>query len=110
VINLVTNAEHAVRGRPSAVIQLTTEARDDWVRLIVEDSGPGVPGDIRSRVFDPFFTTKSPDEGSGLGLSICQRVVAEVGGKIWLEDSEALGGARFVVELPAAPLRGDLIG
>jgi len=110
VINLVTNAEHAVRGRPAAVIQLTTEARNDWVRLTVEDSGPGVPPEIRARVFDPFFTTKSPDEGSGLGLSICQRVVAEVGGKIWLEDSEALGGARFVVELPAAPLRNDLIG
>ena len=106
VINLVTNAEHAVRGRPGAVIQLTTEARDDWVRLTVEDSGPGVPAEIRGRVFDPFFTTKSPDEGSGLGLSICQRVVAEVGGKIWLEDSEALGGAKFVVELPAAPLGG----
>lgn len=110
VINLVTNAEHAVRGRPAAVIQLTTEARDDWVRLTVEDSGPGVPAEIRGRVFDPFFTTKSPDEGSGLGLSICQRVVAEVGGKIWLEDSETLGGAKFVVELPTAPLRGDLIG
>jgi two-component system NtrC family sensor kinase len=110
VINLVTNAEHAVRGRPAAVIQLTTEARNDWVRLTVEDSGPGVPPEIRARVFDPFFTTKSPDEGSGLGLSICQRVVAEVGGKIWLEDSEALGGARFVVELPAAPLRDDMIG
>ena len=110
VINLVTNAEHAVRGRPAAVIQLITEARDNWVRLTVEDSGPGVPAEIRSRVFDPFFTTKSPDEGSGLGLSICQRVVAEVGGRIWLEDSEALGGAKFVVELPAAPLRGDIIG
>ena len=103
VINLVTNAEHAVRGRPDAVIELATEARDHWVRLIVEDSGPGVPADIRGRVFDPFFTTKSPDEGSGLGLSICQRVVAEVGGRIWLEDSEKLGGAKFVVELPAAP-------
>lgn len=110
VINLVTNAEHAVRGRPGAVIQLTTEARDDWVRLTVEDSGPGVPAEIRRRVFDPFFTTKGPDEGSGLGLSICQRVVAEVGGKIWLEDSETLGGAKFVVELPAAPLRDDAIG
>ena len=109
VINLVTNAEHAVRGRPAAIIQLTTEARDDWVRLTVEDSGPGVPADIRGRVFDPFFTTKSPDEGSGLGLAICQRVVAEVGGKIWIEDSEALGGAKFVVELPAAPLRGDVV-
>lgn len=110
VINLVTNAEHAVRGRPNAVIELATEARNDWVRLTVEDSGPGVPAEIRARIFDPFFTTKSPDEGSGLGLSICQRIVAEVGGKIWLEESETLGGARFVVELPAAPAREDLIG
>ena len=105
VINLVTNAEHAVRGRPNAVIELATEARKDWVRLTVEDSGPGVPPNVRSRIFDPFFTTKSPDEGSGLGLSICQRVVAEVGGRIWLEESSTLGGAKFVVELPAAPVR-----
>ena len=110
VINLMTNAEHAVHGRPNAVIELATEARNDWVRLTVEDSGPGVPAEVRSRIFDPFFTTKSPDEGSGLGLSICQRVVAEVGGRIWLEDSETLGGAKFVVELPAAPVRENMIG
>ncbi len=110
VINLMTNAEHAVRGRPNAVIELATEGREGWVRLTVEDSGPGVPRDVRSRIFDPFFTTKSPDEGSGLGLSICQRVVAEVGGRIWLEDSEALGGAKFVVELPAAPLHDGVVG
>ena len=110
VINLMTNAEHAVRGRPNAVIELGTEARKAWVRLTVEDSGPGVPADVRSRIFDPFFTTKSPDEGSGLGLSICQRVVAEVGGRIWLEDSETLGGAKFIVELPAAPVTDNAIG
>lgn len=109
VINLMTNAEHAVRGRPNAVIELATEAHHDWVRLTVEDSGPGVPAAVRGRIFDPFFTTKSPDEGSGLGLSICQRVVAEVGGRIWLEDSETLGGAKFVVELPAAPVSDGLI-
>ena len=110
VINLVTNAEHVVRGRTPAVIRLTTQSRDDWVRLIVEDSGPGVPAGVRDRIFDPFFTTKGPDEGSGLGLAICQRVVAEVGGKIWLEESADLGGAKFVVELPAAPERADVIG
>jgi signal transduction histidine kinase len=110
VINLVTNAEHAVRGRPNAVIELATEGRQDWVRLTVEDSGPGVPPQVRSRIFDPFFTTKSPDEGSGLGLSICQRVVAEVGGRIWLEESDTLGGAKFIVELPAAPVRENVIG
>jgi two-component system, NtrC family, sensor kinase len=110
VINLVTNAEHAVKGRPNAVIELATEARQGWVRLTVEDSGPGVPQEVRGRIFDPFFTTKSPDEGSGLGLSICQRVVAEVGGRIWLEDSSELGGAKFVVELPAAPVSESVIG
>jgi len=76
----------------------------------IADNGPGIPAEIRDRIFDPFFTTKSPDEGSGLGLSICQRVVAEVGGRIWLEDSEKLGGAKFVVELPAAPIRENVIG
>ena len=102
VINLVTNAEHAIRGRRPAIVRLATKARDGWVQLVVEDSGPGVPRGIRHRIFDPFFTTKGPDEGTGLGLAICQRVVNEVGGKIWLEDSP-LGGARFIVELPAAP-------
>lgn len=106
VINLVTNAEHAIRGRTPAVIQITTQARNGWVRLVVEDSGPGITREIRHRIFDPFFTTKGPDEGTGLGLAICQRVVSEVGGKIWLEDS-GLGGARFVVELPAAPENFD---
>ncbi len=111
VINLVTNAEHVVRGRSPAVIQMTSQARDGWVRLTVEDSGSGVPHEIRNRIFDPFFTTKGPDEGTGLGLAICQRIVSEVGGKIWLEESE-LGGAKFVVELPVAPEQaaGTLIG
>src|SRR6266550_3486443 len=102
VINLVTNAEYVVRGRKPAIVQLRTQAREGWVRLTVDDSGPGISREIRGRIFDPFFTTKGPDEGTGLGLAICQRVVTEVGGKIWLEDSE-LGGARFVVERPAAP-------
>lgn len=105
LINLVTNAEHAVLGRQPAIIALATQFREGWVQFSVEDSGPGVPEDVRHRIFDPFFTTKGPDEGTGLGLTISQRVVTEVGGKIWLEESK-LGGARFVVELPAA---GDVM-
>ena len=109
VINLVTNAEYAAKSgsRHPAMVRVSSQERGGWVRVTVDDSGPGVPAAVRNRIFDPFFTTKGPDEGSGLGLSICQRVVAEVGGKIWLEDSD-LGGARFVVELPAAPERVDL--
>jgi signal transduction histidine kinase len=109
IINLVSNAEHAVRHLPPAVIRVSTQAREGWARLVVEDSGPGVAAHIRQRIFEPFFSTKRPDEGSGLGLAICQRAVSELGGRIWLADSE-LGGARFVVELPAAPDRSaDLL-
>jgi signal transduction histidine kinase len=104
IINLVSNAEHAVRHLHPAVIRVTTRAREGWARVTVEDSGRGVAPDIRHRIFDPFFSTKRPDEGSGLGLAICQRAVSELGGRIWLAESE-LGGARFVVEVPAAPAR-----
>lgn len=104
VLHLVNNAEQAVRGRAPGIIRITTRARDGWVRLLVDDTGPGVRADIRNRIFEPFFSTRSPDEGSGLGLTVCQRVVSELGGRIRVEDSD-LGGARFVVELPAAPIR-----
>lgn len=104
VLHLVNNAEYAVRGRAPGTIRMTTRARAGWVRFLVEDSGPGVRKDIRNRIFEPFFSTKSPEEGSGLGLTVCQRVVSGMGGRIRVEDSE-LGGARFVVELPAAPSR-----
>lgn len=104
ILHLVNNAEHAVRDHPPGTIRITTRARDGWVRLVVEDSGQGVRPEIRNRIFEPFFSTKSPDQGSGLGLTVCQRVVSGLGGRIRVEDSD-LGGARFVVEVPAAPLR-----
>jgi C4-dicarboxylate-specific signal transduction histidine kinase len=104
VLHLVNNAEHAVRGHSPGVIRIRTLARDGWVRVLVEDSGPGIRADIRNRIFEPFFSTKSPEEGSGLGLTVCQRIVTGLGGRIRVEDSD-LGGARFVVELPAAPVR-----
>ena len=104
ILHLVNNAEHAVRDHPPGIIRITTRGRDGWVRLLVEDSGRGVRQDIRNRIFEPFFSTKAPEEGSGLGLTVCQRVVSGLGGRIRVEDSD-LGGARFVVEIPAAPLR-----
>ena len=97
--SLVVNAEDAVEGATSAVIEARSEMVESGIRVSVSDSGSGVPVEMRQRIFDPFFTTKDPDKGSGLGLSLSHGIVAELGGKIWAEESP-LGGARFVIELP----------
>jgi two-component system NtrC family sensor kinase len=81
------------------VIEVTTEMRGDTIRIVVADSGPGIPLEILGRIFDPFFTTKGPGKGTGLGLSICYSIMEEHKGKIWVE-SEVGKGARFIAELP----------
>jgi len=79
----------------------------DRVDITVDDDGPGVPPDQREQVFEPFYRLdRSRDRstgGFGLGLSIARKAVALHGGTVHVEDSP-LGGARFVVRLPAGPL------
>ena len=100
--NLITNAEHAVAHSDRRIIVFDTAAAANHVRVRVSDSGPGVKPDLQARIFDPYFTTKDRAKGTGLGLTLSQRIVSELGGKIWTEDSP-LGGAAFVVELPIKP-------
>ncbi len=95
--NLVTNAIEA-RGAPIHVVLSASRVGRDAVLLSVEDDGPGIPADRRESVFKPFVTTKSG--GTGLGLAICRKIVEEHGGTIRIEESR-LGGARFVIRLPA---------
>lgn len=102
VVNLVVNAIQAMKGTGRIVVS-TAAAGAGRVRLLVSDSGPGIPPDIAKRVFEPFFTTKPEGQGTGLGLSICYQIAEEHGGTIRLE-SGATGGACFVLELPAAPV------
>ena len=71
----------------------------DGVKIVVEDNGPGVPAELRDKLFSPFFTTKK--EGTGLGLLLTREIVREQKGDVVVDDS-ALGGAAFVVSLPAA--------
>jgi len=66
----------------------------------VEDNGIGVPDTERERIFEAFFTTKDEGRGMGLGLHLCKQFVEQAGGGIEVGAS-ALGGARFVVTLPA---------
>jgi two-component system, cell cycle sensor histidine kinase and response regulator CckA len=108
--NLVLNAAHAMPsggkvqiGAAQVMLGEPIVAREragSYVQFVVEDSGPGVPAALRSRIFEPFYTTKLPGQGSGLGLSVAQGIVEQHQGRIEVRDGR-LGGARFEVYLPA---------
>jgi two-component system, NtrC family, sensor kinase len=100
LLNLVQNAREAlVSARTTApAITLTVRGAPDEVEIAVEDNGPGVPQELRTRVFDPFFTTKGAVDGVGLGLFMAEGLVRSAGGRVTLDRSS--GGARFVVDLP----------
>ena len=72
------------------------------VRVVIEDSGTGIPEEDLPRIFEPFYTTKPQGRGTGLGLSICYGIVAEHGGRITVESTPGQGSA-FTVWLPVAP-------
>ena len=76
-------------------------AAGHWLRIVVQDQGPGVPDALRSRIFDPFFTTKKGAEssGSGLGLPLAREMMAAHGGDLTLLEDPANGG-RFALWLP----------
>ncbi len=99
LLNLVTNAAQAMEKTEGArEIRISTFRDGDAVVISVADSGPGVPAEIREKIFDPYFTTRS--DGSGIGLTICQRIVADHRGTLTVGRA-ALGGAEFRVVLPA---------
>ena len=99
VLNLVLNAADACNGEGR--VRILARRKGAAVELVVEDSGPGVPAEVREHLFEPFVTTKEVGKGTGLGLAVCRGLVEAAGGTIVL-DSSYTGGARFVVELPKA--------
>ncbi|WP_428265400.1 two-component system sensor histidine kinase NtrB [Haliangium sp.] len=99
VINLVVNAAHAVDGAGKVTVRAYREA-DGCVALSVNDTGPGVPEEMRERIFEPFFSTKTDGRGTGLGLSIVRNIVEQHGGHIEVSRAKG-GGASFTVHLPA---------
>jgi two-component system NtrC family sensor kinase len=97
VMNIVGNAIDALQG--GGVIGIETRiAGNDYV-IEVNDTGPGIPKDIRERIFEPFFTTKPVGAGTGLGLSIAYRIVDAHRGVIEIDDRPG-GGTRFIVRVP----------
>ena len=102
-VNLILNAFQAMDGQPGKLcisIAQETSAGNLGIAVQFEDTGPGVPTDLREQIFNPFFTSKK--EGVGLGLAIVAKIVDDHRGWIRLE-TETTRGARFRVFLPVSP-------
>jgi signal transduction histidine kinase len=101
LLNLLDNAiKYGPRGQ---TVTVRLGAGNHTLRLAVEDEGPGVPAEERSRVFEPFARIehgpRSRVAGTGIGLSVVRDIAAAHGGRAWIEDGPS-GGARVVVEMP----------
>jgi len=109
ILNLLTNAHDAIMDKAERITagegpkRITLTMEDDpaanVIKVIVKDTGGGIPQDALSKLFDPFFTTKEIGKGTGVGLSISYGIVTEMGGAITAENVD--GGAMFTVTLPA---------
>ena len=97
LLNLVLNAFDAV-GHNGTVTMDAVSGPEGQTILKVSDSGPGIDDDIRERLFDPFVSSK--ESGTGLGLTICRRIVEQHGGTIDATNRPE-GGAEFSVRLRA---------
>ncbi len=107
VLNLLNNARDAIvaqgqhegRGASGEIdVAVIDDGRANAIRIVVADSGGGVPAAVMERIFEPFVTTKEEGKGTGLGLSISYGIIAEMGGTI--EAKNAGKGARFEITVP----------
>ncbi len=108
VLNVLTNARHAMLGCPKKIITVATARDGDRVLVSVSDTGCGIAEEDVERIFNPFFSTKgeravdsrqSQVKGTGLGLSICHTIVRNHGGEISVK-SRPEAGATFTIALP----------
>ena len=96
-LNLITNAADAIE--ESGEIRVSTWAEDDAVKIRIADTGVGIPEDLLEKIRDPFFTTKEVGQGTGLGMSIVDRIVDSHAGSLDIE-SEVGKGTTMTVTLP----------
>ena len=99
VMNIAGNAREAMQD-DSGSFTLEAGPTDGKVRIVLQDTGPGIPQEIQADLFEP-FVTHGKRKGTGLGLAICRQIVEAHGGTIAI-DPTSERGARFIIELPAA--------
>ncbi len=93
-MNLILNAIQAITD--AGVIKIKTTEETNFLKITIEDSGKGIPEDIKNKIFEPFFTTKEIGKGTGLGLSISYNIIKNHKGEIKVESTIGKGTSFFV--------------
>ena len=100
LMNLLTNAREAMPEGGQVRIETSPAERPGWIRLLVADTGSGIPAEEVSKIFDPFFTTKRT--GTGLGLSVTYGIIQEHGGTVDVQSRPG-AGTTFILSFPTTP-------
>lgn len=98
LVNLLRNALDAMKSAPIRRLEIGVDEQGAEVHLWVADSGTGILPEEQGQLFDPFFTTKPAGEGLGLGLSISEGIVRDLGGSLAAANRPE-GGAKFIMTL-----------
>src|ERR1019366_7097217 len=106
ILNILVNAAHAIGALiaeapgTKGLITVSTRKISNWAEIRIQDSGCGIPEEVRDRIFDPFFTTKPVGKGTGQGLAIAHDVIVKKHhGTITVESAPGVG-TTFVLRLP----------
>lgn len=98
LINLLNNSIDAVEGLTPSWVEVSTLEDEEFVSIVVKDSGHGVDSEILKSIFDPFYTSKPVGKGTGLGLPISKRIARDHGGDL---EYKTIGGhTAFVLKVP----------
>ncbi len=98
VLNLIINSLDAIKGLSDKWIEIEYKIEKDHLKLIVRDSGSGVPAEVANKIMNPFYTTKERGEGTGLGLSLSKTIIENHEGRLFY-NAEATN-TEFIIELP----------
>ena len=108
ILNILVNAAHAIAdavqggAEEKGIITITTRRIDGWAEVRIQDTGTGIPENLRTKIFDPFFTTKRAGKGTGQGLALVHTVIVEKHhGSVEIE-SEVGQGTTFIIRVPLA--------
>ncbi len=104
IVNILMNSKDAIQEKQftdsedSGTIRITTFSDDSSVTMIIQDNGSGISEDIMNKIWSPFFTTKKREHGTGIGLSICKKILKDHNATVDIQSGS--GGTQFSIRFP----------